>query len=904
MDRVGEVQSTLHSRGLMSAVRRVLLSAVTVLVAGGLCAAVAVAAAQSGSEGAGDAQSDVQTKTGASDLCPKPQAGAPSELEVDCIVVIGSYLPQTPGSVPVRIIDEDQIRQLGASNLADVLQYEPAESISFTPLTNFGASQGIRLRGLGPSATLVMLNSLRVNPSALQVGGGNFADVSLIPLSAVERIEVLPDSASALYGTDAVGGVVNIVTRKQIARPVVDVSYGAADGGAEEKRGALSFGLNGEVLRAAVVIDGFKRDVLPGTERSLFADRNYTRFGSTDQRLPFSNPANISSLTAANLPGLNSRTAAVPVGSSGVGLQPTDLLPEQTNLASFGIYSSVIPESKRNSLFSSFEYDLAPNLQLAAEVLYVDGSNTRLLTPSLLAGAKVSAQNPFNPFGVDVAVNYLFAGVGSQRDETDSDVLRTRLSAAGDLALWHWELNALRSDEDGSNRKFGVVDQTRVAAALASTDPNTALNVFQDGPGGSPQLLASLVPDPRRDNYESTGLLFNALLRGPTVSLPAGALEVALGAETRSDEILLDTATIRVAKDRRINSAFSEVRIPLVNSDMDIALVHGLTLTGAVRYDDYTDFGQTVNPQAGLQWRMLQSLSWRVSYGQSFRAPSLFEINQPTTPVQLTILDPQRGNALSAYTLTTGGNTTLDPEESHSLTAGFVVSPEALPDFKLELSYGTIHQDQRILVLTPNQILANPALFPGRIVRDANGVLISIDATRTNFGVADLSYIDAAVEHVFRTRFGEFSPRLLATYFTRYDVADVPGAPVVDRIGMANTQGTITRWRGTGTLAWNLRGIGLVLTTRYTPAYDDANPANIGNGKRVEARAILDLQASLDFERLFPSSRALQGLVMRGGAINLTNEEPAFTELSGIGYDQSQADVRQRYVYFGVSKRL
>ena len=152
----------------------------------------------------------------------------------------------------------------------------------------------------------------------------NAFDLNMIPIAAVERVEVLSDAASAVYGADAVGGVVNLILKRELERVEADVRYGAASGGAEERRASLSGGFGTERVNASLVLDYFDREFLLGAERERWRDQDYGRFGGTDSRSANANPGNITSRTGANLPGLSSTWAAVPVGSTGIGLTPAD----------------------------------------------------------------------------------------------------------------------------------------------------------------------------------------------------------------------------------------------------------------------------------------------------------------------------------------------------------------------------------------------------------------------------------------------------------------------------------------------------------------------------------------------------------------------------------------------------
>lgn len=845
-----------------------------------------------------------------------PKGEQTTEVRREEIVVTGSRLRGAgdDGPAPVTTLSREQIDQLGVTSTADLISYLPQQSFGFQQNT-FASAKSVQLRGLGLGTTLVLINGRRVVTSALQ-GARNFFDLNTIPLAAVERVEVLTNSASAVYGADAVGGVINIILKQQVDRPAVSMYVGAADGGDEERRATISLGGNGQRFRGSLTLDAFDQTALLGSERDRYANQDFRRFGGVDRRTLFANPGNISSSTSANLPGLPSRIAAVPEGSTGVGLTPASFIETagQSNLESTARYYAIMPDVTRYSAIASAEAKLGDALDLFGEVMFVDGETTSPSTPPILAAKTVPATNAFNPFGVPVVVNYLLTGAGPSRDEYEASTLRWTTGLKGDAGTgWDWELSVLGIDEDSTGRTLNGLDGARVDAALASSDPALALNVFQDGPGGTESLLRSLVATPVVNSYSSDAIQGTAFVRGSPFATGAGNVEIVVGAEARSEKMHFESRpSIILSPDRDSASGFAEVRLPLFGGGRRVRAIDRLALTVAGRYDEYSDAGSTFNPQYGIEWYPHRQLLLRGSYGTSFRAPSLFELYQPAVARPTVVVDPHRGGAPSPITLLTGGNTELEPEEAEALTMGFVFRFDERTGSSVSASYWSVHQDQRVQRLTNSLILINESLFPERVIRAAPtpediaagfpGALVSIDSTSVNFGKVDTSGVDLAVSGTIATRFGDFSPAVAATWVEKYDAADFPNTPVVERVGVANVQGTIPEWRGTASLAWTRGGIGLSAVARYVSAYDDANTSNVRTGRKVDAQVLLDLQASLDLSRIW--SEALkwpQGLTLRGGLINALDQEPRFSEVSALGLDPRQADVRQRFAYLSLA---
>jgi iron complex outermembrane receptor protein len=832
------------------------------------------------------------------------------------IVVTGSRLTARSGdggSAPVTSFNRDMIDKLGVTNVADVLNYLPQQSFSVPEGIAFAGARVVRLRGLGLGNTLVLINGRRVVTSSLQ-GAGNVFDLNTIPLAAVERVDVLSDSASAVYGADAVGGVVNIVLKNRVGSPEINLYYGSADGGGDERRISLSAGLAKGSIRANATLDYFERDFLLGTERDIYANSDFRRFGGNDARSIISNPGNIASTSSANLPGLPSRTAAVPEGSTGVGLTPADFLATagRQNLESLGAFRSVLPQAERYGAVGWVEADVTSNVTLFGELLYSKRREVSQTVPAFLISRTVPASNAFNPFGVPVAVTYLFEGLGPQRIPSRSELTRYVVGGRGQIGKWSWEANLLRSSESGRSQTENNVDTARVNAALASSDPATALNVFQDGPGGSETLLRSLVLAPIVQHYRARATQAQAFVRGSLFDLPGGSVEIVAGGELRKESLFFNNGTVDA--DRKTGAAFFEVRVPLVEEAQAIPLVKQLIFTTAGRYDHYSDFGGTYNQQYGLEWRLTPALLLRGTHGTSFRAPSLFELFSPRSSSAGLVADPRRGNAQTPVTIISGGNPDLEPEKARSSSVGFVVSSKDRTNARFSVNYYHIVQNQRAVGFSQLVILANESAFAGRVSRATPtpadiaagfpGAIQSIDISSTNFGKLTTSGFDFDLSASIGTPIGSFSPRVTATLVTKYETVDLPGTAAVDRVGIANPQGTIPDLRVNAELDYSNGPVHLTGIGRYRAGYADVNTGGVRTGRHIPQMWSFDTQAMLDLGRAVPSSPWLKGLRVRAGVINLFDEKPPFSAVSGLGFDTSLADNRGRFGYLALSKQF
>lgn len=849
-----------------------------------------------------------------------PAAGAATEAEnAGDIIVTGSRLKRTrpdDGASPVTTISREKIDRAGATGVGEITSNLTATSFTTEAQFQQGAGQAVQLRGLGLGSTLVLINGRRTVTSAL-TNSNNFFDLNTIPLAAVERIELLSDSASAVYGADATGGVVNVVLSRAVERPTLDFYYGGADGGATEKRASFSMGTSGPDFRASLALDYFKRENLPGRERDLFANRDYRRFGGRDQSSLIANPGNICTVSGANLPGLSAPCAAVPAGSTGIGLTPASFAATagQQNRTSSYNYLSVVPESERKSAVGLLEWDVASDVTLFAETMYSDRRDRSSQSPPQLSNATVPASNPFNPFGVAVTANFLLASLSDQSIDFSSESLRLVTGARGKLGAWDWELAGLRFRDRGNQDYGQLLDGAAVNAALASASPETALNVFQDGPGGSDALVRSLLnPTPRLLIARSNADQIDGFARGPLLDLPAGAVQAVIGGEWRRESVNYDFSAINYSipsdrNGRESHAAFAEIQIPLLAGDASKGDAGRLTLSSAGRYDHYSDFGGTWNPQVGIVWQATPYLMLRGSYGTAFQAPSLYNLYLAETSFSTQTVDPSRNNQTVPILSRGGGNPNLKPQTAESWTIGFVLAPQR-SNLRVRGSFWQIVQEDRFQRLAAPVILANESSFSDYIVRDAPtpadiaaglpGVLREVRSVTLNFGRLKTNGFDADVAMSWDTDLGRLSADVAGTLVTTYRTADVPGGAPVDRVGIANTNGTIPRFKATATGVWDPGPFGLTVTGRYISGYDDTT-ADIRNGLRVPSQIFVDAQVSVHLGELIGGSWA-ENSELRFGAKNLFNRTPDYSGVWGIGYDPSIADLRERFLYVGLSK--
>ena len=637
----------------------------------------------------------------------------PEPTDIGAIVVTGTRIRGTgPIGSPLTTIDRTTLDNSGRATLADFIQTIPqnfsggpteaniAHSNRGNALSNIAFGTGINLRGLGSGSTLTLFDGAR---PALAGSSGAFADLSLLPSSAVERIEILTDGASAIYGSDAVAGVVNIRFRNNFEGFETRFRAGTAHGDYTEYQASQLFGTRWATGQLVVAGEYYLRGNLPSTSRS-FATEDLRRFGGPDLRSNYANPGTI---VAAN-----GSVFRIPTGQDGTNLSPTDLIPGSFNRGDGRRHIDILPRQETASLYASTEQRLGDKVTLFARGLYAERqfkAGRRIMGPFPLT---VTAANPYyvDPIGTGQPISVYYdpaIDFGPEGVRGSASALNTTFGARTDIGSWLIELTAGHGLQRDHYEGLNLVHRLRIARALAATDPTGAINVFGDGQVNDAALIDSL-----RGSFDARTRysVSTAALRadGTLLALPAGDVKLALGAEYRRDrftyfqvfDLVADTpmtSSIPGMPDQRIVRAlYSELAVPILNSGTGFP--GELTASIAGRHEKYSDVGDTTNPKFGMRWTPVPGLSLRTSYGRSFRAPYFDQlVGAANAQYQaLRVSDPQSPSGQSIVLGLFGFRPDLGPEKAESWTAGFDFEPTMAPGFKASASWFDIHYRDRI----------------------------------------------------------------------------------------------------------------------------------------------------------------------------------------------------------------
>ncbi|NYF33636.1 TonB-dependent receptor [Sphingopyxis sp. JAI108] len=856
------------------------------------------------------------------------EPGSTDTHREEAIIVTGSRIRgRGPAGSPLLAIDRDTLDRSGRATLADFIQTipqnfsgGPAEanvgtSARGNAASNIGYGTGINLRGLGTGSTLTLLDGTR---PALGGASGAFADISTLPSLAVERLEILTDGASAIYGSDAVAGVVNVRFRNRFEGAETRLRVSSADGDYSEYQLGQIVGTGWATGHIVVAGEYYRRGSL-GSEERAFATEDLRPFGGPDLR---SNLASPGTIVAAN-----GQRFLIPRGQDGTALTPSQLISSSDFRRSDARRNvDILPRQESFSLYASGEQALGDHISLFARGLYAE---RHFEARRRVIGASPQVVGPDNPYYVDpigtgeeIIVYYdPTANFGPEGVRGTVKALNTSFGARADIGSWNIELSGgygrQREGYDGVN----IVHLLRLARAIAASDPAQAINLFGDGAVNDPALIDSLRGSISvRTRYEN----WTAALRadGSLFTLPAGAVKLAIGAEYRRDSLdylqSFDLVTdgplsfgIDGLPDKRIVKAiYGELAIPVF--DAGESFPGSLTFSAAGRYEHYSDVGDTANPKLGARWEPLPGLALRASYGRSFRAPFFDELVGTANAFYQTFYlnDPTSPTGQTAVLLLSGYRPDLGPEKATSWTAGIDFEPRFLPGAKLSLTYFDIRYRDRIASATSflQQFLVRRDIYGGMIddtpdlaevaayFADPNffnaiGILPGevsaiVDGRTRNLSRSTVQGLDFDLGYVKPLVDGSINLSLGGTRLFTIDNRITDSAP---RNNVAGTLGAPVKLRLRGRAGVVLGAFDGGIAVNHVASYRNLT---VTPAERVKSWTTVDLQLGLRIGEAQKANRA-RSFRLAFSVNNLFDTDPPYAQFRStgvtIGYDPEQA---------------
>ena len=870
------------------------------------------------------------------------------ETRLEEIIVTGSLL-RSSGELasPVLVIDREALDRRGLGTVADTLAAlpqnyagaaNPVASLSLADPNggNTSLATGVNLRGLGADATLVLVNGRRLAGSGSR---GELADVSALPSAAVERVDVLLDGASALYGSDAVAGVVNIIMKRAFDGQETRARVNAARDGMEDVIVSHLAGRTWSSGSALLSYEHQRTNGLNSFDRPYTADADLRPFGGSDRRAVFSAPGNIVAFDAVSRAYL-SRYAIRP-GADGVANTSSEFVADQANLTSQLLGVDLTPDVERHSVYGRLRQSLGDRLEVTGDVRFSlrDFGFDNGATVSILS---VNRNNPFyfSPTGAaSQTIAYSFyEDIGPTRRVGTSRSLGVTAGATYEVG-GGWRLDAYVSaaEELGETTTYNRVNSLFLNEALgtAADNPATEFRAARDGyfnpfgaGGANSATVLAFIGSGFGGTYNRTRAgTANLLASGPVLTLPGGTLDLAVGAQARRETFgtrsltwastVTPVSVVTPTRDREISAVFAEARVPIVGEGNARPGIRRLELSLAGRVETYDDFGTTSNPKVGLVWAPSDDLTIRASHGTSFRAPALTQLEDRSGVSVTTVPRANGSNVLALYR--SGGNPDLQPETAKTWTVGFdYIRPTGLR-FSLN-AFGTDFANRIAQPVAENVsgVLTNPSVAPFvRLVDPLNNPAdLALVRTFTSlptytqgalypdtaFGaILDARWVNSTAVLVRGLDLNLSYPMTLGeadivtfdaggSYLLDYEEQTTSAAPRVSALG---TVGYPVRLRARAGVAWARGDVLTSLHWNHVSDYED------GVGVRVEAWNTADLQLNWS-----PVSGALAGLRLGVSVLNLLDEDPPFYNGAvGFGFDPGQANPFGRTVALQITKR-
>ena len=878
----------------------------------------------------------------------KGQSSASPDRGGQDIIVTGSHIHGAPPTAsPTKVVTRSDIERGGYSSVAQALQAMPGNfggmateqsALSYADRSgsNTTLASGVNLRGLGPQATLVLVNGRRVAGSGMM---GDFADISSIPMSALDRVEIITDGASALYGSDAVAGVVNIILKEDFDGLEMRLRGGSVtQGNARELQFSQTAGKSWGSGSFLLSYECQRRVALRSADRAYARSADSRPFGGTDRRYPYSSPGNVLGFDES---GALVPTYAIPAGQDGTSLTAADFLAGEANLENFREGTDLSPDQKRHSLYAHVSQSLTDAIKFSLEGRFSHRKFSSL-TSGYATILSVTDANPWfvSPTGASSdLIGYAFTqelgpvrSAGTARSYALTGGLEAELGA--DWKLSSYLAYAAQRDR---NRTDQLANEYLLAEALGSIadDPASAVSAQRDGyfnpyGDGNANSRALLQAISGYSDYESRSNILTAdmVADGSLFSLPGGSVKLAVGANYRRerfhsqavDFIFSPTPVAGRPADysRSIWAGFAELAVPLFGPDNARTGLQQLDFSAAVRAERYDDFGSTANPKFSLRWVPVNGVAVRGTWGTSFRAPNLRELGAPET-ANLRIATNEAGNSVVVIQRS-GGNTGLSPEKAKSWTVGLDLTPSSLAGLTASLTaFRTIFSGRISNVVQQNfsSALTDPIyapfvrwVSPGTSADDlafveellsrsgtsnpypVESIAAVVDARYVNTGRVDVAGGDFDINYVFERGSNRFNIGVGATYLERWREQVTPDSPAVDR---RNVAGRPVDLKGRMTIGWARGPFDTQIALNHVDAYRDEA------GKRIKAWNTVDFRIAYKSKA---STGIASGFTLSLTAQNLFDKAPPFYDsTAGAGYDGANADATGRFIALEIARR-
>jgi iron complex outermembrane receptor protein len=877
---------------------------------------------------------------------------------IEKIEVTGSNIKRIEGEtgLPVTIITRDEIQRTGVTTAAELMDRISAATVAGYALAVGVGDSGTpglsaaSLRGLGSTNTLILLNGRRLSNYAFNSAGGGTVNLNQIPLAAIERVEVLKDGASAIYGTDAIGGVINFILRKDYQGAEVSAYGTRTEGGGGNTRkytGTFGYGdINKDRFNVMASVDYQKDTALKAAQRVSFAGtaiRPDLGFAQTSGNVF---PANFTLSGGRGTYNLTARNGCIPsAGSYQVNAATGRPAPAQNTCRyDFTSVLDIFPPAERKAFFGRGVAQIANDHQIFVE--YHLSKNEITFASSETPINDFVGNGPFiypaggryypRPFVAgngqtitptgDVTIAWRGKQTGLRTNRVESDESRVVAGLQGVLLGWDYN-GAFHQSKSKATDNY--IDGWMRESVLNRNIRTGNIDVFSGNPQdelGQRLLNEAKILQKVRES-EATTTAWDGRISKELMEMRSGPLAIALGFEHRKEEIddrpdaVLSSGDVLGGggnqpawrSDRNVTAFFGEMNIPILKN---------LEAQLAVRYDDYSDFGSTTNPKVSLRWTPTRQILVRANYGHGFRAPTLADMHLPrffsntadvhSDPIRCPGSNPIGGfvneglECDAQFQNQLGGNSQLTPEKSRQWSLGFIFEPTQAASFGID--FFSIHRRNSLGSLGDVRLFEElGALDPlsafGRFVRQARradgGCVGDFPGAATPANVpCAINYAVMVQENLGKytvtgadlsasVRSGPFSLRADGTYLARYRYQWTIDGPYVDNVGRFTGENYgIPRWRHNVFVTWRGGPFGVSVAQNFVLGYRDNSTT-----RRVASYETYDLQGTWD---------AWRGLGVTLGVRNLFDRDPPASDQGQsfqVGYDPRIADPHGRTYY-------
>lgn len=876
------------------------------------------------------------------------QAAEPAAMQR--VEITGSSIKRLAGetALPVQVIRREDIDKSGVTTAAELLKNVTANT---APLSD-GASitdgtsgqrgfNGANLRGLGVSSTLVLLNGRRLANFA-SPGDNAGVDLNNIPAGAIARVEILKDGASAIYGTDAIGGVINFITRKDYQGADLNLSAAATQHGGAGKRTASISGGKGDIAADRFnlfgVLDVQQLDALRSGQRRFIAERP---LAANLPALMSSNtyPANID-ISSAQRNALIA-AGALPAGSTRNRINPS--APACNGPAT--VYAAqgpggplacsydymqdteLYPDSRKIGFIGRATFQVSGEHQVYAELIQSRATSSYVLSPnpirirnlpvSLLPAPYAAALGGAALPATVSGIRYRMEEAGNRSNEVTSSAQRVVAGATGTVLGWDYDAGLSRAENRAVDK---YVDGYVLFDQFDAGVRNGTINPFGPSSQAGRDLIDSIRISDEARKSKGVTTAADAKVSKAIAKLEGGDLAIAIGGEVRREKTSFTPSALllsnNIAGDRGTGSAALTAtadsrKVYSVFTELNAPLTRALEVQLALRHDDYSQVGSTTNPKIGIRWQPAPSVLLRASANTGFRAPSLADLNRPSTfgSAASFLTDPECvatgldtiDGCTDQWPVERRSNPRLKPETSRQFALGAVW--DASRQLNLSLDYWSIQKKDVISTLGEQIIVDSPAKYNGKYIeRDADGFISSILLQKENQGRLRTSGIDFGAD--FKTApsaAGRLSVNMSGTLVLKYDRQFGPLEPDRSNLGLFLNDQVIQKWRHRISFGYDRGALSATLANQYSSSYTDQNTTYdpVSNAllpsRRVKAYSLWDMTASYALTRQFK---------LRAGVLNLLDTSPPFSNQAYYflaGYDPTYTDPRGRSAFASVN---